>query len=199
MPGDVISSVFLSLRIAIFGQLAEFTPERARSIPVLVSEQRHPCTAACLCGVRERIRTSDPRILTTSVFTAMPKSMFVVWTVSSPWPESQGVTRTVSTPSRRQAGKLGSGLARSRRSERSPNLSESTMRFPIMAPNSNLRNPVLYPAELRGQTSSFYRSYMIAATASVFIEYEKCQEFSLQTSVRQKEARKIASLDRTYP
>lgn len=67
---------------------------------------------------------------------------------------SQGVARTVSTPSFQRTGTLGSGLARSRRSERSPNLSKSTMRFPLMAPNSNLRNPVLYPAELRGQTIS---------------------------------------------
>lgn len=76
----------------------------------------------------------------------------------------QGVARTVSTPSFRRTGELGSGLARSRRSERSPNLSESTMQFPDMAPNSYLRNPVLYPAELRGRTATSYLCLNISAT-----------------------------------
>lgn len=62
------------------------------------------------------------------------KGVFVVWTVSSPQSEDQGVARTVSTPSLRYSGGLGSGLARLL-PERSPNLSKSTMKFPVMAPN----------------------------------------------------------------
>lgn len=64
-----------------------------------------------------------------------------------------GTARPVSTPSGSSVAER--GLARDRHGqrwpERSPNLSGYTMGFPVMAPNY-LRNPVLYPAELRGHT-----------------------------------------------
>lgn len=47
------------------------------------------------------------------------------------------------------------------------------MGFPVMAPNLKTRNPVLYPAELRGHTASFLTEPM--RTGKVFCEHGQGQ------------------------
>lgn len=104
------------------------------------------------CGVRGGIRTHGPRIHTTSAFTAAMSMAFVVWTVPSPWTAGGLQVLPIQSLHLASSAGLGSGLARLS-PERSPNLSRSAMGFPIMAPNLKTRNPVLYPAELRGHTT----------------------------------------------
>lgn len=86
-------------------------------------------------GVHGRTRTCDPRILTTSAFTAA--SAFVVWTVPSPWAEA---FRCCPSSLYTFTGMLRS-LARDWHAEssakRSPNLSRSIVSFPK-------HNPQLY-------------------------------------------------------
>ncbi|CAD0215301.1 hypothetical protein AGRHK599_LOCUS3546 [Rhizobium rhizogenes] len=72
-------------------------------------------------GVHERIRTSDPRIHTTSALTAVRSPMdrtFVVWTVPSPWAlRPLGAAHPVSTPSPDFSGAwLGIGMLEDQRS-----------------------------------------------------------------------------------
>ncbi len=113
---------------------------------------------AARLGVRGGIRTHGPRIHPTSAFAAaLSNSTFVGWTVPSPrpigWADGPtGAARPVSTPSR------AAGLARdwqaSSDAELSPTLSGSVAPFPCATPNLTTRNPVLYPAELRGQPNA---------------------------------------------
>jgi hypothetical protein len=70
------------------------------SVPTMISTTKYPDgkLGAAGNGVHERIRTSDPRIHTTSTFAAA--FAFVVWTVPSPWTlRPLGAAHPVSTPS----------------------------------------------------------------------------------------------------
>ncbi len=101
----------------------------------------------------------------TSAFAAGPAhaAPFVVWTVPSPWTPSGIVRcRPSSLYTLPPGGGLGSGSAPCERTKRSPTLSGSTAPFPRAAPNS-FRNPVLYPAELRGPRRSDGRHHSAAA------------------------------------
>ena len=101
----------------------------AMEIPHLVSgagkteKKQRKSTTKKLSGVHERIRTSDPRIHTTSAFAAA--AAFVVWTVPSPWTRgSLGAARPVSTPSTDFRPSLGSGLACWKTSEAFPDFEQ---------------------------------------------------------------------------
>lgn len=108
------------------------------------------------CGVRGGIRTLGPRIHTTSAFAATLaiSRVFVVWTVSSPRDVSQGVARTVSTPSYRKSDLSRIGLARdwhgSCRTRAFPDFERIHQAVSKSWRPIKTRNPVLYPAELRG-------------------------------------------------
>ena len=106
-------------------------------------------------GVRGGIRTHGPRIQPHFGF-RRPRASHAVRGPDCPFtlaasPRPSGATHPVSTPSAPEPKR---GLARDRHGasapKRSPTLSGSTAPFPCAAPNS-FRNPVLYPAELRGQ------------------------------------------------
>ena len=84
-------------------------------------------------GVHERIRTSDPRIHTTSAFAAA--SAFVVWTVPSPWAKAfRCCPSSLYTLPRISPG-LGSGLACCKFSEAFPDFEQlDCMSFQIQPP-----------------------------------------------------------------
>jgi hypothetical protein len=128
-------------------------------------------------GVRGGIRTHDPRIHPTSAFAATARSKrttFVVWTVPSPSTlvydklVPPGAARPVSTPSRQN----GPGLARDRHDASCIAAFPEFERFRHAvslrdAQLSSIRNPVLYPTELRGPHAELYTGHSVAGASEV--------------------------------
>lgn len=109
-----------------------------------------------MIGDHERIRTSDPKIRTTSAFTAAQKG---VRGLDCPFTMDAEVFRCYPSSLYTFLGFL-RGLARdwhaASSAKRSPTLSRSTTTFRCAAPNCSTRNLVLYPAELRGHFSHYF-------------------------------------------
>jgi hypothetical protein len=108
-------------------------------------------------GVRGGIRTHDPRIHPTSAFAAA-KGLPPPGVRGLDCPFTMGRSRQVppvqSLHLPGQAARAWLGIGVARRPTRSPTLSGSAAPFPCATPNSVTRNPVLYPAELRGHTTT---------------------------------------------
>jgi hypothetical protein len=113
-------------------------------------------------GVRGGIRTHGPRIRTTSACAAALPARQDVRGLDCPFtiglrPQVPPI-QSLHLPGRAARAWLGIG-AGAKRARLSPTLSGSVAWFPLATPSSKTRNPVLYPAELRGQPAAPYRSH----------------------------------------